>query len=58
MPDDSNPQQNLTTAMGELSSPAFRLTLTACSPREDPTRGAEHMEVDGEQTEDIIMQDG
>jgi len=58
MPDDSNPQQNLTTATGELLSPAFRLTQSAYSPREDPTRGAEHMEVDGEQTEDTMMQDG
>ncbi len=58
MPDDSNPQHHLITATGELLSPAFRLTQSVNSPREDPTRGAEHMEVDGEQTEDIMMQDG
>ncbi len=58
MPDDSNSQQNLITATGELLSPAFRLTQSACSPREDPTRGSEYMEVDGEQTEDKMMQDG
>ena len=58
MPEESKPQQNLTTATGELSSSALRLTQSAHSPTEDPTRGAEHMEVDGEQTEDTMMQDG
>ena len=58
MPDDSNPQKDLTITTGELLSPAFRLTQSAYSPREDPTPGAEHMEVDGEQTEDTMMQDG
>lgn len=58
MPDDFNPQQNLITATGDLLSPAFRLTQSACSPRDDPTRGVEHMEVDGEQTEDTMMQEG
>jgi len=58
MPDDSNPQKNLTTATGELLSPAFRLTQSAYLPSEDPTRGAEHMDVDEEQTEDTMMQDG
>ena len=58
MPEESNPQQNLTTVTGEFSSPALRQTQSALSPTEDPTRGAEHMEVDGEQTEDTMMQDG
>ncbi len=58
MPDGSNPQQNLTTATGELLPPAFRLARSTNSPREDQARGAEHMEVDGEPTEDIMMQDG
>ena len=58
MPDDFNPQQNLITATGDLLSPAFRLTQSACSPRDDPIRGVEHMEVDGEQTEDTMMQEG
>jgi len=57
IPDDSNPQHHLTTATGELLFPAFRLTQSVNSPREDPTRGAKHMEVDGEQTEDTMMQD-
>ncbi|KAL2044423.1 hypothetical protein N7G274_003128 [Stereocaulon virgatum] len=56
-PDDSNPQHYFTTATGELSSPTFRLTGLVNSPREDQTRGAEHMEVDEEQTEDTMMQD-
>ncbi|KAL9127435.1 MAG: hypothetical protein Q9217_003687 [Psora testacea] len=58
MPDDSNPQQNLTTAIGESFSPAFHLTRSTYSPREDQARGAEHMDIDGEQTEDTVMQDG
>ena len=58
MPDGSNPQQNLTTATGELLPPAFRLTRSTYSLREDQARGAEHMEVDGEPTEDTMMQDG
>jgi len=58
LPDDSNPQHHLTTATGESVSPAFRLTRSAYSPSEDQTRGVEHMEIDGEQTEDTMMQDG
>ena len=58
MPEESKPQQNLITATGELSSPALRLTQSAHSPTEDPIRGAEYMEVDGEQTEDTTMKDG
>ncbi len=58
MPDDSNPQQHLTTVTGELLSPAISLTRSAYSSREDQTRGAEHMEIDREQTEDTTMQEG
>jgi len=58
MSNDSNPQQNLTIASGELLYLAFRLTQSAYSPRENLTRGAEHMEVDEEQAEDTMMQDG
>lgn len=39
-------------------SPALRLTQSAYSLTEDPTRGTEHMEVDREETEDTMMQDG
>ena len=53
-----NSQQNLTTATGELLSSAFRLTRSTYSPREDQAREAEHMKVDGESTEDTVMQDG
>ena len=48
IPDDSNP---------ELSSAVFRQTRSVSLPREDPTQGLEHMELDGEQTEDTTMQD-
>jgi len=51
MPNDSNPQQHLTTVTGESLSPAFPLTRSAYSPREDQTRGTELMKVDGEQTQ-------
>ena len=55
MPEESKPQQNLTTAKRELSSLALRLTQSAYLPTEDPTREAEHMEVDGKQTKDTMM---
>lgn len=58
MPDGSNPQQNLTTATEELLPPAFHLTRSTYSPREDQAREAGHMEVDGEPTQDTVMQDG
>lgn len=58
MPDVSNPQQNLTTATGELLPPAFRLIRSTYSPRGDQACGAEHMEIGGEPTEDTMMQDG
>lgn len=58
MSNDSNPQHHLTTTTRELLSSTFRLTQSINSPREVPTRGAEHMEVDEEQIEDTMMQDG
>ncbi|KAL2036374.1 hypothetical protein N7G274_010907 [Stereocaulon virgatum] len=48
IPDDSNPE------VTPISSPTPSVYL----PREDPTQGLEHMEVDGENPEDITMQDG
>jgi len=43
--------------IGELLSPAFRLTRSAPSPREDQIYRAELIEVDEEQIEDTMMQD-
>ncbi|KAL2043404.1 hypothetical protein N7G274_003710 [Stereocaulon virgatum] len=48
IPDDSNLEV----------SPIFRPTSSVYLPREEPTQGLEHMEVDGENPEDITMQDG
>ncbi len=41
--------------LGEPLSLALRLTQSAYSPTEDPTRGTKHMEVDREETEDTMM---